>query len=210
MLSVLIGAVCNIILDPIFIYGMDMGVKGAALATILSQAMSTLWVLRFLTGKKTTLRIRRKNMRLQGRILKPIFTLGLSAFIMQASESIILVCFNSSLLKYGGDVAVGAMTILSSIMQFSNLPAQGLARVHSPSPATTTERATRTVCARPLKFCFAVRWVIPWLPGRWLWPSHRCLPRFLCHNLSSLTLQAGRYGSTVLVWVSLVRRLPAR
>lgn len=132
MLSVLIGAVCNIILDPIFIYGMDMGVKGAALATILSQAMSTLWVLRFLTGKKTTLRIRRKNMRLEGRILKPIFTLGLSAFIMQASESIILVCFNSSLLKYGGDVAVGAMTILSSIMQFSNLPAQGLAQGAQP------------------------------------------------------------------------------
>ncbi len=132
MLSVLIGAVCNIILDPIFIYGMDMGVKGAALATILSQAMSTLWVLRFLTGKKTTLRIRRKNMRLEGRILKPIFTLGLSAFIMQASESIILVCFNSSLLKYGGDVAVGAMTILSSIMQFSSLPTQGLAQGAQP------------------------------------------------------------------------------
>lgn len=132
MLSVLIGAICNIILDPVFIYGFHMGVKGAALATIISQAASTAWILRFLTGKKTVLRIRRNNLRLEARILLPSFTLGLSSFIMQASESVILVCFNSSLLKYGGDVAVGAMTILSSVMQFSMLPAQGLGQGAQP------------------------------------------------------------------------------
>lgn len=132
MLSVLIGAVCNIILDPIFIYGFGMGVKGAALATIISQAASTIWILRFLMGKKTVLRIRRKNLRLERKVLFPIFALGLSSFIMQASESVILICFNSSLLKYGGDVAVGAMTILSSVMQFSMLPAQGLGQGAQP------------------------------------------------------------------------------
>lgn len=132
MLSVLIGAICNIILDPVFIYGFHMGVKGAALATIISQAASTVWILRFLMGKKTVLCIRRNNLRLEARILLPSFTLGLSSFIMQASESVILVCFNSSLLKYGGDVAVGAMTILSSVMQFSMLPAQGLGQGAQP------------------------------------------------------------------------------
>ncbi len=132
MLSVLIGAVCNIILDPIFIYGFHMGVKGAALATIISQAVSTFWILCFLTGKKTVLRILPQNLHLEARVILPSFALGLSSFIMQASESVILVCFNSSLLKYGGDVAVGAMTILSSVMQFSMLPAQGLGQGAQP------------------------------------------------------------------------------
>ena len=132
MCSVLIGAVCNIILDPIFIYGLHMGVRGAALATIISQAVSTAWILRFLTGRKTVLRIRRENLRLEARVILPSFSLGLSTFIMQASESAILVCFNSSLLKYGDDMAVGAMTILSSVMQFSLLPAQGLGQGAQP------------------------------------------------------------------------------
>lgn len=132
MLSVLIGAVCNIVLDPIFIYGFHMGVKGAALATILSQAASMVWVLCFLGGKKSVLRIRRKNLRLEAKAIVPSFSLGLSSFIMQASESVILICFNSSLLKYGGDMAVGAMTILQSVMQFSMLPAHGLAQGAQP------------------------------------------------------------------------------
>ncbi len=109
-----------------------MGVKGAALATILSQAASMVWVLCFLAGKKSILRIRKKNLRLEGKIILPSFSLGLSSFIMQASESVILICFNSSLLKYGGDLAVGAMTILHSVMQFSMLPAQGLAQGAQP------------------------------------------------------------------------------
>lgn len=132
MLSVLIGAVCNIVLDPILIYGFHMGVRGAAVATVLSQAVSTVWVISFLTGKKTVLRIRRKYLRLEAKVVLPGLALGLAPFIMQASESVIIVCFNSSLLKYGGDVAVGAMTILSSAMQFSMLPMQGLGQGAQP------------------------------------------------------------------------------
>lgn len=132
MLSVLIGAVSNIILDPIFIFGMHMGVRGAALATILSQALSCIWVLSFLFGKKTQLKIRRENMRLDKKIILPCLALGVSTFIMQASESVISVCFNSSLLKYGGDIAVGAMTILTSVMQFAMLPLQGLGQGAQP------------------------------------------------------------------------------
>lgn len=132
MLSVLIGAVANIILDPIFIFGFGMGVRGAALATVLSQAMSCIWVLSFLFGKKTNLKIQKKYMKLESKIILPSLALGLAVFIMQASESVISICFNSSLLKYGGDIAVGAMTILTSVMQFAMLPLQGLGQGAQP------------------------------------------------------------------------------
>ena len=132
MLSVLIGAVANIVLDPVFIFGMNMGVRGAALATIISQALSCIWVLSFLFGKKTFLKIKPENLRLHAKIILPCVALGSSLFIMQASESIISVCFNSSLLKYGGDIAVGAMTILTSVMQFAMLPLQGLGQGAQP------------------------------------------------------------------------------
>lgn len=132
MLSVLIGAVTNIILDPIFIFGFNMGVRGAALATIISQALSCIWVVGFLCGKKTFLKIRKKNLRLVPKIILPCLALGVATFIMQASESVISVCFNSSLQKYGGDIAVGAMTILTSVMQFAMLPLQGLGQGAQP------------------------------------------------------------------------------
>lgn len=132
MFSVLIGAVANIVLDPIFIFGFNMGVAGAAWATIISQAMSCAWVLLFLCGKKTHLRLRVKYMRLNRKIVLPSLALGLSSFIMQASESIISICFNSSLQSYGGDIAVGAMTILTSVMQFAMLPLQGLGQGAQP------------------------------------------------------------------------------
>ncbi len=132
MLSVVIGAVANIILDPIFIFGFSMGVRGAALATILSQALSCAWVLAFLFGEKTHLKIRRENLIPTPRVLLPCLALGLSTFIMQASESVISVCFNASLLRYGGDLAVGAMTILTSVMQFAMLPLQGLGQGAQP------------------------------------------------------------------------------
>ena len=132
MVSVLIGAVCNITLDPLFIFAFGMGVKGAALATVLSQAVSTVWVLYFLCGKKTQLRLQKKYMRLKPAVILPCVALGLAAFIMQASESIVTVCFNSSLLRYGGDIAVGAMTILTSVMQFAMLPLQGIAQGTQP------------------------------------------------------------------------------
>lgn len=132
MLSVIIGAVANIILDPIFIFGFDWGVKGAALATVISQFLSAVWVLKFLFGKKTILRIKKENLKLDGKIYLPCVALGLSPFVMQSTEGLITICFNFSLLKYGGDMAVGAMTILSSIMQMSMLPLTGLSQGTQP------------------------------------------------------------------------------
>lgn len=126
MKTVLIGAGLNTLLDPIFIFGFGLGVRGAALATILSQAVSAAWVLRFLTGPKTKWRLRREYLRPRPKVFLPCLALGLSPFIMQSTESLIAVCFNSSLLKYGGDLAVGAMTVLTSMMQFAMMPLQGL------------------------------------------------------------------------------------
>lgn len=132
MLSVLIGAVANILLDPVFIFVFNMGVRGAALATVLSQALSCVWVLSFLFGKRTFLRLRKANVQLRPSVLLPCVALGAATFIMQASESVISVAFNASLLRYGGDLAVGAMTILSSVMQFAMLPLQGLGQGAQP------------------------------------------------------------------------------
>lgn len=132
MISVLIGAISNIILDPVFIFAFNMGVRGAALATIISQGFSCIWVVSFLCSKKSILRIKRKNLRINMRLTLPCLALGLAPFIMQASESIIAACFNSSLLLYGGDIAVGAMTILTSVMQFAMMPLQGLAQGSQP------------------------------------------------------------------------------
>lgn len=132
MKTVLIGAILNTILDPIFIFALDMGVRGAALATILSQAASAIWVLRFLTSSKTKWHLRRKNLRPAPSVFLPCMALGLSPFIMQSTESLIAVCFNSSLLKYGGDVAVGTMTVLTSIMQLAMMPLQGLSQGAQP------------------------------------------------------------------------------
>ena len=132
MFTVLIGAACNIVLDPVFIFGFNMGVRGAALATILSQAVSAAWVLAFLFGKRTTLRIKAQNMRLHAKLILPCVALGLAPFIMQSTESVLNICFNTSLRNYGGDLAVGAMTILSSVMQFAMLPLQGLAQGAQP------------------------------------------------------------------------------
>jgi len=132
MVSVIIGAVCNIVLDPIFIFGFDMGVKGAALATIISQMLSCVWIISFLCGKKTLLKLKKENLKLRADIILPCIALGTAAFVMQSSESVISVCFNSSLLKYGGDIAVGAMTIMTSVMQFAMLPLQGIAQGAQP------------------------------------------------------------------------------
>ena len=132
MKTVLIGAGLNTVLDPIFIFGLGLGVRGAALATILSQAVSAVWVLCFLTGTRTKWRLRRSDLRLQPKVFLPSLALGLSPFIMQSTESLIAVCFNSSLLKYGGDVAVGSMTVLTSMMQFAMMPLQGLSQGAQP------------------------------------------------------------------------------
>ncbi|MEG0290981.1 MAG: MATE family efflux transporter [Erysipelotrichaceae bacterium] len=132
MLTVVIGAITNIILDPIFIFVFDLGVQGAALATILSQGVSCVWVMFFLSGKKSTIKLKLKNFKLERKILLPSIALGFAPFIMQATESILVLCFNSSLLRFGGDLAVGAMTILSSVMQFAMLPLMGFTQGAQP------------------------------------------------------------------------------
>ncbi len=126
MLTVVIGAALNIILDPVFIFMFNMGVQGAALATIISQGVSAAWVIRFLTGKRTTLHIKKHCMRISPQIMLPVLALGVSPFIMQSTESLLSVVLNTSLLKYGGDIAVGAYTVLGSVIQIVNLPMQGL------------------------------------------------------------------------------------
>ena len=144
MRTVLIGALCNIVLDPIFIFLFKMGVQGAALATVISQGVSCVWVISFLCSERSILKIRRSCLKIDSALYLPCLALGAAPFIMQSSESLIIVCFNSSLQKYGGDVAVGAMTILTSVMQMIVLPLQGSARAPSPLQAITTERATPT------------------------------------------------------------------
>jgi len=132
MITVSIGAIINIVLDPIFIYGLKMDVKGAALATVISQAVSAIWVIHFLRGDKTNLKLKRKNFKIDRHIMEPVLLLGLSPFVMQITESFIIIAFNSNLQKYGGDVAVGAMTILSAAMQFTFLPLSGLTQGAQP------------------------------------------------------------------------------
>lgn len=132
MKTVVIGAVSNIVLDPVFIFLFKMDVMGAALATILSQAISALWIIRFLTGKETKLRLKKENLRIDPKIMLPVMALGVSPFIMMITESVLNIAFNSSLYKYGDDIAVGAMTILSSVMQLQFMPVQGLAQGAQP------------------------------------------------------------------------------
>ena len=132
MLTVVIGAVINIILDPIFIFGFGLGVRGAALATVFSQGVSCVWCILFLMGKKTTLHLHKKYFAIKKDVLMPCIALGVAPFIMQSTESLLILCFNSSLLRYGGDMAVGAMTILGSVMQFALLPLSGFTQGSQP------------------------------------------------------------------------------
>ncbi len=129
MMTTVIGAGINIVLDPIFIFGFHMGVRGAALATVLSQAVGAIFVLFFLTkGKKSILKITLPNMKLEGRIVGSIMALGISGFVMVATESLLSISFNSSLQRFGGDLAVGSMTILTSCIQLAQMPASGIAQ----------------------------------------------------------------------------------
>ncbi len=132
MMTTVIGAVINIILDPIFIFLLDLGVAGAAYATVLSQVVSALWILKFLTGKQTILKLKTANMPIQRRILLPCIGLGVSSFVMVSTESILSISFTSSLARYGGDVAVGAMTVLTSINQLITMPLSGICQGGQP------------------------------------------------------------------------------
>ena len=132
MLTTVIGAVINIVLDPILIFALDMGVAGAAVATVLSQAVSALWILRFLTGKQTILKLKVPNLKLEKDIIMPCLGLGISSFIMVSTESILSISFTSSLARFGGDVAVGAMTVLTSINQLVTMPLSGICQGGQP------------------------------------------------------------------------------
>ena len=132
MLTTVIGAVINIVLDPIFIFVLDMGVAGAALATVLSQTVSALWILWFLTGKRTILKLKKANLRLRGGVILPCLALGISSFVMISTESVLSVSFTSSLQRFGGDLAVGAMTVLTSINQLVTMPLSGICQGGQP------------------------------------------------------------------------------
>ena len=173
MMTVVIGAVTNIVLDPIFIFIFDMGVRGAAWATVISQAISAVWALRFLCGGRAVLKLRRANVRLSRAVLAPCAALGFAPFVMQSTESLLVLSFNSSLLKYGGDIAVGAMTIASSVMQFAMLPVQGLTQGSQPIVsynygAGNPERMKRAfvLLLKSCLTCTAVIWTFSMLcPG---------------------------------------------
>lgn len=132
MLTTVIGAVINIILDPIFIFVFHMDVAGAAIATVLSQLISAAWILKFLTGKKTILKLRPFAMGLEKNIIMPCLGLGVSSFVMVSTESLLSVSFTSSLARYGGDTAVGAMTVLNSINQLLMMPTAGICQGGQP------------------------------------------------------------------------------
>lgn len=181
MMSVLIGALCNIILDPIFIFTFHMGVEGAAWATILSQAVSCAWVLRFLFSKRSTLRLRKETIRLNWEVLRDCIRLGMGTFIMQISESIITICFNSSLLSIGGDIAVGAMTILHSVMQFALLPLQGLGQGAQPIISYNYGAGNK---AR-VRSAFTLLMKISVLYSMTLWGIIMLAPGFFCRIFTS-------------------------
>ncbi len=175
MKTVLIGAGLNTVLDPILIFGFGMGVRGAALATIVSQGVSAVWVLRFLTGRKTKWRLRREHLRPQAKVVLPCLALGLSPFIMQSTESLIAICFNTSLLKYGGDIAVGAMTVLTSIMQFAMMPLHGLTQGAQPiisfNYGAKNARRVREAFGVLLRACLlysAALWALVQLAPQWM------------------------------------------
>ena len=132
MLTTVIGAVINIVLDPILMFGLKLGVRGAAIATVLSQMISALWILRFLTGKQTILKLRKENLKLIPGIILPCLALGISSFVMISTESVLSISFTSSLQRFGGDVAVGAMTVLTSINQLVTMPLSGICQGGQP------------------------------------------------------------------------------
>ncbi len=132
MLTTVLGAALNIILDPIFMFVLKLGVKGAAIATVLSQVVSAVWILKFLTGGQTILKLKLSNMPLAPKIILPCLGLGISSFVMISTESILSICFTSSLARFGGDVAVGAMTVLTSINQLITMPLSGVCQGGQP------------------------------------------------------------------------------
>lgn len=156
MLTVIIGAAINIVLDPILIFGFNMGVKGAALATIIAQGVSAIFVLRFLFGKKSILKIRKRYLKINKKLALSIVSLGVAPFIMQATESLVLVSLNNQLLKYGGDLAVGAMTVMSSVMQVIMMPLTGLTQGAQPIMSYNFGAKAMTRVKKTFKLLFVI------------------------------------------------------
>lgn len=172
MLTTVIGAVINIVLDPIFIFVLGMGVKGAALATVLSQAVGAVWILRFLSGKQTLLKLKKEYFRLEKNTIMPCLALGVSSFVMMATESLLSISFTSSLSRYGGDIAVGAMTIVTSVCQLVVMPLQGICQggqpiisynygAHNSGRVKEAFRCQFTVCVIFSTLCWAAMLLIP-------------------------------------------------
>ncbi|WP_291581617.1 MATE family efflux transporter [Clostridium sp. UBA6640] len=132
MMTILLGAIVNIVLDPIFIFAFNMEVKGAAFATVISQFLSSLWVLKFLTGKNTILKLKFKNFKIDLSILKRIVSLGLSTFIMALTNSAVQIICNITLQSYGGDLYVGIMTVINSIREIIMMPVSGITNGSQP------------------------------------------------------------------------------
>ena len=212
MLTVLIGAVCNIVLDPLFIFVFHMGVRGAALATILSQGVSCVWVCAFLRGKKTLLRLEKRKHPPAPEILPAMHRAWRAVFYHAGKrERHLGLFFNTSLLKYGGDIAVGAMTILTSVMQFAMLPLQGLAQGAQPisEPTTTAQRARAASERRFSSFLSRLLFTRPFsgVQSRY---SRVYSPQSLRRMKSSSSLRRKRFESTAACWCFSAFRSPAR
>ena len=209
MLTVAIGAVCNIVLDPVFMFGFGLGVAGAAWATILSQFISSVFVLWFLRSRRTILKLRLPNLRPSLKIMGASIALGLSPFTMQFTESVLFICFNRSLRTYGGDLAVGAMTILSSVMQFSMLPLQGLTQGSQPLVSYNFGAGKTAASKRPSGCCSFPAWPIPRRCGRSRCSPPRCSPACSPTTPSCWNTPPGRFASTWPCRSSSARRSPA-
>lgn len=181
MLVVLTGAVLNIILDPIFIYAFDMGVEGAAWATVISQMVSAVLCVIYLTGKKSMMRLDLSLVKGSFKLFLPSFLLGLSSFVMQSTESLISICFNSSLLRYGGDLAVGAMTICSSVMQMALLPLQGIAQGAQPLSSYNYGKGNM----ERVKLCYKTLLCVCFTYSALLWGTVELFPRFFASIFTS-------------------------
>lgn len=172
MLSVVIGAVTNIILDPILIFLFDMGIQGAAIATVISQMISALWILRFLTGKKTILKLRRKTMRLSLLRVKAITGLGMSGFIMAATNGAVQIACNTTLQSYGGDLYVGVMTVINSIREIIGMPVSGITNSAQPvmgfnygaSEYKRVKKAIKFMAVTSITYTTVIWGLLNWFP----------------------------------------------
>ncbi len=166
MMTVILGAVCNIVLDPIFIFVFDMGVAGAAIATIISQTVSAIWVVLFLLGKKNLIRVRKKNLRLQRAVVGRITGLGVSTFIMNITEAAISAVFNASLSRFGGDIYVTVMTVISSVTQVIFMPMSGFAQ--GAQPVTGYNYGAGLYNRVKQSFWFLTKFCVTYATASWL------------------------------------------